>query len=85
MVLNGASSAEGLRVVFRTVAVVERGHFLAHLLEAHQHGEEREEYDQERQDAKALRQMEIVACLESVMNMNMLEVGVVSLLSCLSS
>jgi hypothetical protein len=71
--------------VFRTVAMVERGHFLVHLLEAHQHGEEREEYDQERQDAKALRQMEIVACLESVMNMNMLEVGVVSLLSCLSS
>ena len=40
---------------------------------------------QEGQDAKALRQMEIVACLERVMNMNMLEIEVISLLSCLSS
>ena len=67
--------------VCTTVAMVERGH----LLEAHQHGEKREEHDQEGQDAKALRKMAIVACLESVMNMNMLGVEVVSLLSCLSS
>ena len=64
--------------VCRTVAVVERGHFLAPAAEGRLDG-------QEGQDAKALRQMEIVACLERVMNMNMLEIEVISLLSCLSS
>ena len=71
--------------VCRTVAVVERGHFLAPAAGGRLDGQEGQEHDQERQDAKALRQMEIVACLERVMNMNMLEIEVISLLSCLSS
>ena len=71
--------------VCRKANVVENACFLASAAEAHQHGEKREEHDQEGQDAKALRKMAIVTCLESVMNMKILEVGVVSLLSCLSS
>ena len=59
--------------------------FLASAAEAHQQGEKREEHDQEGQDAKALRKMAIVTCLESVMNMKILEVEVVSLLFCLST
>ena len=71
--------------VFRKANVVENACFLASAAEAHQHGEKREEHDQEGQDAKALRKMAIVKCLESVMNMKILEVEVVSLLFCLST
>ena len=71
--------------VFRKANVVENACFLASAAEAHQHGEKREEHDQEGQDAKALRKMAIVTCLGSVMNMKILEVEVVSLLFCLST
>ena len=71
--------------VCRKANVVENACFLASAAEAHQRGEKREEHDQEGQDAKALRKMAIVTCLESVMNMKILEVEVVSLLFCLST
>ena len=47
--------------------------------------QEGQEHAQEGQDAKALARMAILVCLEGIMNMNILEDQVASLLSSLSS
>ena len=65
--------------------MVERGHFLASAAEGRLDGQEGQEHAQEGQDVKVLRRMVILVCLECGVNMNILEVGVVSLLSYLSS
>ena len=71
--------------VCRTVAVVERGHFLASAAEVRLDGQEGQEHGQEGQDMKVLRRIAIVVCSECGTSMNILEFGVVSLLSSLSS
>jgi len=69
----------------RWVAVVERGHFLASAAEGRLDGQEGQEHAQEGQDMKVLRRIAIVVCSECGTSMNILEFGVVSLLSSLSS
>ena len=73
--------------VCRRANVVENGLFPGQKMSTERHNimaKKREEHDQKGQDATALRKMAIVACLDSVMNMKIPEVEVVSLLFCLA-
>ena len=71
--------------VCRRANVVERGLYLASAAGGRERRQQGQKHAQEGQDMKVLRRTAIVACLDSVMNMKILEVEVVSLLFCLST
>ena len=62
-----------------------RGDFRCLSRRGREERQEGQEHAQEGQDAKALARMAILVCLEGVINMNILEDQVASLLSSLSS